>query len=65
LRANAAHRREAGRGTRLWTRYKLPGDGSQTGVRVAAYLKHRARDKLALASDTYAQHRPYPHAHLA
>jgi len=32
----------------------VPGDGAQVGVRVAAYLKHRARDKLALASDTYA-----------
>lgn len=33
---------------------QVPGDAARAGVRVAAYLKHRARDRLALASDTYA-----------
>lgn len=34
---------------------QVPGDEARAGVRVAAFLKHRARDRLALASDTYAQ----------
>lgn len=33
----------------------VPGDAARAGVRVAAYLKHRARDRLAQASDRYAQ----------
>lgn len=33
---------------------QVPGDAARAAVRVAAYLKHRARDRLALASDTYA-----------
>lgn len=32
----------------------VPGDAARTGVRVAAYLKTRARDRLAAASDHYA-----------
>jgi predicted metal-dependent hydrolase len=40
---------------------QVPGDAARVGVRVAAYLKHRARDRLAQASDFYAQQigRPY------
>jgi predicted metal-dependent hydrolase len=34
---------------------QVPGDAARAGVRVAAYLKHRARDRLAQASDMYAQ----------
>jgi predicted metal-dependent hydrolase len=34
---------------------QVPGDAARVGVRVAAYLKHRARDRLALASDHYAR----------
>ena len=34
---------------------QVPGDEARAGVRVAAYLKHRARERLALASDAYAQ----------
>lgn len=33
---------------------QVPGDAARAGVRVAAYLKHRARDRLAQASDKYA-----------
>jgi predicted metal-dependent hydrolase len=33
----------------------VPGDAARAGVRVAAYLKTRARDRLAVASDHYAQ----------
>jgi predicted metal-dependent hydrolase len=33
----------------------VPGDAARAGVRVAAYLKTRARDRLAQASDHYAQ----------
>jgi len=33
----------------------VPGDGAQLGTRVAAFLKVRARDRLAAASDHYAQ----------
>jgi hypothetical protein len=32
----------------------VPGDAGRAGVRVAAYLKTRARDRLAAASDHYA-----------
>jgi predicted metal-dependent hydrolase len=32
----------------------VPGDAARAGVRVAAYLKARARDRLAAASDHYA-----------
>ena len=32
----------------------VPGDAARAGVRVAAYLKTRARDRLAAASDHYA-----------
>lgn len=32
----------------------VPGDAARAGVRVAAYLKLLARDRLASASDTYA-----------
>ena len=32
----------------------VPGDEARVGVRVAAFLKHQARDRLALASDHYA-----------
>jgi hypothetical protein len=32
----------------------VPGDEARAGVRVAAYLKHQARDRLAQASDMYA-----------
>jgi len=32
----------------------VPGDAARTGVRVAAFLKTRARDRLAAASDHYA-----------
>jgi predicted metal-dependent hydrolase len=34
---------------------QVPGDAARVGVRVAAFLKHLARDRLALASDAYAQ----------
>lgn len=34
---------------------QVPGDEARAGVRVAAYLKHLARDRLAFASDHYAQ----------
>lgn len=33
----------------------VPGDAARAGVRVAAFLKTRARDRLAAASDHYAQ----------
>jgi hypothetical protein len=33
---------------------QVPGDAAQAGVRVAAFLKTRARDRLAQASDHYA-----------
>ncbi|MDN5788015.1 M48 family metallopeptidase [Pseudorhodobacter sp.] len=34
---------------------QVPGDSARTGARVAAWLKTKARDRLALASDTYAR----------
>jgi predicted metal-dependent hydrolase len=34
---------------------QVPGDAARVGVRVATFLKHLARDRLALASDAYAQ----------
>lgn len=33
----------------------VPGDAARAGVRIAAFLKLRARDRLAEASDTYAR----------
>ncbi len=34
---------------------QVPGDAARAGVRVAAFLKTRARDRLAQASDHYAE----------
>ena len=42
-------------------RLEVPGDAESAGARVRAWLKARARDRLAAASDQYAQAlgRPY------
>jgi predicted metal-dependent hydrolase len=42
----------------------VPGDPAQTAARVAAYLKVRARDRLAAASDHYARLLGRPYASL-
>ena len=43
----------------------VPGDPAQLGRRVAAFLKTRARDRLAAASDHYAARLGRPYASLA
>ena len=45
-----------GRAVRIETDAMLvPGDPDHAGIRAAAFLKHRARDRLTAASDRYAR----------
>ncbi|ETX15264.1 zinc metalloprotease [Roseivivax halodurans JCM 10272] len=54
-----------GRGVRLGEGVlEVPGDPARAGVRAQAWLKARARDRLAGASDTYARALGRPYARL-
>ncbi len=43
---------------------KVPGNSAQTGRRLAAFLKHAARDRLAAASDNYAAQVGHPYGRI-